>query len=340
MTDPHLSQLVRAIAGDKAAEEMLATLQIDRRFLLESLGPVSRSVFAMAMGTILFHDLLTRAPTAAAYVADRRRQREGIVFDHGALRTIRLGTRTTGALPPGVDAFTRLLRPLGYHESGSYPLDEERMTGHAFTHREFPESLPQFFVSELHVERFSKEFQAAAARVFGGSRDSLTEIAHAAVAEFAEQGRCEMKLAVPALREIVAAFGRRHDPCALADYQILLAESPECAWIATDGSTLNHVTDRVADVAMTACAQRSLGRPVKPVIETSASGSVRQTAFKPDPVRRQFRSADRQIELMVPGPFYQFISRDCVIGTDGKKRLDLSLDQDLTKAVFKMTMAG
>jgi hypothetical protein len=341
MTDPHLSQLIRAILGDKAAEEMLATLLIDRRFLLESLGAVSRSVFAMAVGTVLFHELLTRAPTAAAYVADRRRQRERIIFDHGALRTIRLGSRTTGALPAGVDCFTRVLRPLGYQVAGSYPLDEWHMTGHAFTHREFPESLPQFFVSELHVERFSREFQAAAGRVFGGSRDSLTEIAQAAVAEFAEQGRCEMRLAVPALREIVAAFGRPHDPCALADYQILLAESPECAWIATEGGSLNHATDRVVDVAMTACAQRSLGRPVKPVIETSAAGSVRQTAFKPDLVRRPFRSADgSQIELMVPGPFYQFISRDCIIGPDGKKHLDLRLDEDITRAVFKMTAAG
>jgi hypothetical protein len=341
MTDPHLSQLIRSIAGDKAAEDMLATLRIDRTFLLESLGAVSRGVFAMALNTVLFHELLNRSPTAAAYVGDRRRQRERITFDHGALRTIRFGARGTGALPPGVDAFTRLLQPLGYEVTGVYPLHELRMTGHGFTHREFPETLPQFFVSELRVDRGSKEFQAAAARVFGNSRDPLTAIGRTALAEFAEQGRCEMKLAVPALREIVAAFGRRHDTPALADYHALLAESAECAWIATEGSALNHATDRVDDVAMTACAQRSLGRPVKAVIEKSASGAVCQTGFKADSVRRPFRSADgSEIELTVPGSFYQFISRDFVTGADGKRRLDLRFDQGSTQATFKKMAAG
>jgi hypothetical protein len=341
MTDTHLSQLIRLIAGDKAADEMLATLQIDRAFLLESAGAVSRGVFAMALNAILFHDLLSRVPTGAAYVADRRRQRERIFFDHGALRTIHFGSRATGALPAGAGSFSRILEPLGYHVAGTYPLEKLRMTGYGFAHREFPETLPQFFISELHVDRFSKQFQAAAERVFGNSRDPLTGTALSALAEFAEQGRCEMKLAAPALREIVAAFGRWHETPALADYRLLLAESAEGAWIATEGSAFNHATDRVADVAMTACAQRSLGRPVKPIIETSVSGTVCQTAFKADPVRRSFRSeAGSEIEMTVPGSFYEFISRDVVTGSDGKKRLDLRFDNSNAQGIFKMTAAG
>src|ERR1700729_4169268 len=98
-TDTHLSRLIRVVAGDKPAEEILGTLQIDRAFLLESAGAVSRGVFAMALNAILFHDLLSRVPTGAAYVADRRRQHHRITFDHGALRTIRFGSGNTGALP-------------------------------------------------------------------------------------------------------------------------------------------------------------------------------------------------------------------------------------------------
>ena len=41
-TDTHLSQLIRLIAGDKAADDILGTLHIDRTFLLESAGAVSR----------------------------------------------------------------------------------------------------------------------------------------------------------------------------------------------------------------------------------------------------------------------------------------------------------
>ncbi|MDP9014143.1 MAG: DUF1338 family protein [Pseudomonadota bacterium] len=340
MTDIHLSQLIRALVGDKAAEEMLATLQIDRAFLLESAGGVSRGVFAMALNAVLFHDFLNRVPTGAAYVADRRRQRERVLFDHGALRTIRFGSKATGAIPGGVAAFSRILGPLGYHVAGSYPVERLRMTGHAFAHREFPETLPQFFVGELHVDRFSKPFQAGAERVFGNSRDPLSTTALSALAEFADQGRCEMKLAVVALREIVAAFGRWHDMPTLADYHVLLAESAEGAWMATEGSAFAHATDRVADVAMTACAQRSLGRPVKTTIETSASGTVRQAAFKADPVRRSFRTATgSETELTVPGSSYEFISRDTVIGADGRKRLDLRFDHGDAQGIFKMTAA-
>ena len=340
MTDTHLSQLIRLIAGDKAADDMLGTLQIERTFLLESAGAVSRGVFAMALNAVLFHELLTRVPMAAAYVADRRRQGERIIFDHGAMRTVRFASQGTGALPPGVESFERILQPLGYHVAGTYPFDRLRMTGYGFAHREFPETLPQFFVSELHVERFSKEFQAAAERVFGNTRDPLTTASEAALADFTGQGRCEMKLAAPCLREIAAAFGRWHEIPSLTDYRILLAESPECAWIATEGLGLNHAADRVADVAMTACAQRSLGRPMKQIIEASASGTVHQSAFKADPVRRTFRNEDgSDLELTVPGSFYEFISRDIVMGSDGKKRLDLRFDYSNAQTVLKMTAA-
>jgi len=329
------------MVGNQAAEDTLVTLQIDRAFMLESAGAVSRGVFAMALNAVLFNDLLGRVPTGAAYVADRRRQRERITFDHGALRTIRFATGGTGALPPGMLAFSHILEPLGYHVAGTYPLEKLRMTGRGFAHREFPETLPQFFVSELHVERFSEKFQTAAAAVFGNSRDPLTSTALRALGEFGEQGRCEMKLAAPAMREIVAAFGRWHDAPGIAEYRVLLAESPEAAWIATEGCAFNHATDRVVDVAMTACGQRSLGRPVKDSIETSAAGSVRQTAFMADAVRRSFRGADgAAVELSVPGSFYEFISRDTIVGTDGKRRLDLRFDTGNAQGIFKMTAAG
>ncbi len=341
-TDSHLARLIRAVAGDQATDQILDTLQIDRTFFLASAGSVSRGVFAMALNAVLFQDLLGRVPTGAAYVADRRRQRERITFDHGALRTIHFGAGVgaTGALPAGMRAFSRILEPLGYHVAGLYPLEKLRMTGRGFAHREFPENLPQFFVSELHVERFSSAFQAAAARVFGTSRDPLGDAARHALALFAEEGRCEMKVAVPALREIVGAFGRWHDTPRWTDYQILLAESPEAAWIATEGSAFNHATDRVLDVALTACAQRAQGRPIKEKVEISASGTVRQTAFKADPVQRKFRAADdSEIEMTVPGSFYEFISRDVIVGADGKRRLDLRFDSSNAQGIFKMTAA-
>jgi len=337
----HLGRLIRAAAGNQAASDILDTLQIDPAFFSESSGDVTRAVFAMALNAVLFQDLLGRVPSGAAYVADRRRSQQRITFDHGALRTIRFGAGPTGELPAGADSFSRILQPLGYHVAGVYPLDMLRMTGRGFAHREFPNTLPQFFVSELHVDRFSPEFQAAAARVFTTSRDPLGHDARAALAAFAEQGRCGFEPAVMGLREIVAAFRRCHDTPALADYRLLLAESAEAAWIATEGCAFNHATDRVPDVDATAAEQRALGRPIKDVVEISKAGSVRQTAFKADPVLRTFRAEDGgTTSLTVPGSFYEFISRDEIRSSDGTPQLDLRFDSSNAQGIFKMTAAA
>jgi hypothetical protein len=59
-----------------------------------------------------------------------------------------------------------------------------------------PEALPQFFVSELHVERFDMEFGLVAAAVFGDSDDPLCDTAKARdlLARFAAMARrCRSK---------------------------------------------------------------------------------------------------------------------------------------------------
>ena len=131
-----------------------------------------------------------------------------------------------------------------------------------------------------------------------------------------------------------------HDTPQLADYRLLLAESEEAAWIATEGSVFNHATDRVADVSVTANTQRALGRPIKDVVEISATGSVRQTAFRADPVVRAFRSEDGLVEMTVPGSFYEFISRDLIERPEGDASLDLRFDSSNAQGIFKMTRAG
>jgi hypothetical protein len=340
----HLKRLIRAVAGERAACEILDTLQIDAALLAEGTGEPggspSRAVFAMALNALLFQDLLGRVPTGAAYVADRRRSHHRITFDHGALRTIRFGAGPTGAMPGGIDSFARILEPLGYARADTYPLDKLQMTGHAFVHREFAETVPQFFISELHVDRFSPEFQAAAVRVFGASRDPLSHHARAALDAFAERGRCGLETAATGMREIVDAFRRCHDTPSLADYRLLLAESAEAAWIATEGCAFNHATDRVADVDAVAVEQRVLGRPIKDSVEVSRSGTVRQTAFKADPVVRAFCTGDGIAALTVPGSFYEFISREMIVAADGSRRLDLRFDSMNAQGIFKMTAAA
>jgi len=334
---PPLQALVQSALGDGEGRATLDILTLSPA-LLRPQSPsagVSRAEFAMAMTAVLFHDLLARVPTGAAYVADVRTAGGKVTFDHGALRTIRFADGPTGALPPGEQAFVRIFTALGYRLAGVYPLDRLGMTGRAYAQADLPEAIPQFFLSELHVERFSPAFQAAAHRVFDASREPLDAATLSTLERFAAQGEVPFEAAQRALPVVVAAFDRHHPEPTLSDYEILLAESAEAAWIATEGCAFNHATDRVPNVEALAAAQRAQGRPIKDAVEVSRSGRVRQTAFKADPVLRGFRAADgTRVERQVPGSFYEFISRDIDPESAG---LDLRFDSSNAQGIFKMT---
>ncbi len=332
-----LHRLISTAIGGDAANDILPVVRLSPQLQGSSHdGFVTRVQLAMALNVLLMHDLLARAPTAAAYVEDRRADGAGVVFDHGALRTIRFADGPTGALPPGEAAFTRILEPLGYGLAGVYPLPKLGMTGRAYAHQDLPEAVPQFFLSELHVERFSPAFQLAAHAVFDSTRDPLDAAALDTLAELGRTGGLDEQTAGRLLPALAGAFARHHGVPRLVDYEVLLAESAEAAWIATEGSAFNHATDRVADVGALAAAQRALGRPMKPAVEVSASGRVRQTAFRADPIQRPFRDAEGQeVRRSVPGSFYEFITRDAEPGAG----LDLRFDSANAQGIFKMTRA-
>jgi hypothetical protein len=326
-----LHDLVASAAGREAAAHALAVLAIDPAICAG--GPdVSRAELAIALNVALFADLLERVPTAAAYVTEVAARGERIVFDHGALRTI---DGETGALPRGLAAFARILQPLGYTAGGTYPLLRLRMTGKAFVQQDFPESIPQFFVSELHVAELGDAARAAASRVFSSSRDPLGPVEEEALAVLASDASLPRELAQAALPGIVAAFGCQHDVPTLADYEALLADSREAAWIATEGNAFNHATTRVPDVEALAAALKSAGKPMKAEVEVSANGRVRQTAFLADTVERGFLLPDgHSTERTVPGSFYEFISRDIDSATG---KLDLSFDSGNATGIFAVT---
>ena len=331
-----LHRLLSAVMGERPAADTLSVLRLAPALQgpADPPAPVARAVAAMALNLMLFHDLLTRTPTAAAYVADRRADGAGVVFDHGALRTIRFAEGPTGGLPAGEAAFTRMLEPLGYSLAGVYPLDRLGMTGRAYVQQDLPEDVPQFFLSELHVERFSPAFQAAAHGVFDSSRDPLDPPSLVALEQLSAEGELDSVATIRLLPVLASAFRRQHAVPRLADYRSLLAESAEAAWIATEGNAFNHATDRVPDVDALAEAQRALNRPMKPAVEVSASGRVRQTAFRADPVDRDFVGDDGGATRMaVPGSFYEFITRD----VEEAGRIDLRFDSSNAQGIFKMT---
>ena len=79
------------------------------------------------------------------------------------------------------------------------------------------------------------------------------------------------------------------------------------------------------------------GLPLKPQVEVSANGRVRQTALLADKVRRPFRLADGSVaEREVPGSFYEFITRDIDPATG---TLDLTFDSGNATGIFAVTSA-
>ncbi len=338
--NPNLAALLAAVVPERNVAALVKLMNLPAALVGATPGVVTRAELAQAMNMALFTGLLDRVPTGRAYTDDLQHTNTRVQFDHGALRTVRWAQ--SGALPPGEAAFTRILKPLGFVLNGTYPLERIRMTGRSYMHLDAPDEIAQYFVSELHPERFSPEFQQAVTNMIGESVDPLTPQAVASLAELERDCSLPLAIALELLPVLVRCFERQHPVPRLADYETLRAESAEMAWIATEGNAFNHATDRVDDVFAVADAQRALGRPIKDAVEISKSGRVRQTAFRADPVRRTFvDSNDAQVQRDVPGSFYEFISRDSVMDdATGRRVLDLGFDAGNATGIFKMTAAA
>ena len=331
-----LRQTLDGVVGKARAERLFQALKVPQGVIEESGDTISRAGIAQALNMMLFEDLLSRVPAAKAYEEDCIRDGRQVMHDHGAVRTVALSGM--GSLPAGEEAITRILRPLGYAEHGVYPLERLKMTGRSHAQAEYPEEIAQFFISELHPERFSEEFQGAVARVMATSHDPLTAEAQMLLARLARDRHLLVEDAVKLLPVLARVFARQHDEATVADYETLLRESAEMAWIATEGNSFNHATDRVADVDQLASDQKALGRAMKAAVETSQSGRVRQTAFLAARVQRRFRDeSGKLVEREVPGSFYEFITRLPLPAEEGKSGLDLSFDSSNAQAIFKMT---
>jgi len=337
MRNSNVEGLLQRLLGAQRTGRLFATLNVPALLQEWEDGVVTRAELAQAMNMALFEDLLERSPNGRNYTDDAIAQGGSVYFDHGALRTVRWAE--SGALPPGEAAFTRILLPLGFKLNGRYPLDKLGMTGRAYVHEDAPDEIAQFFVSELHPERFSAAFQQAVSNVLRSSRDPLTPLACSQLAEIARDGFLPLEAAHQLLPVIVGAFSRQHDAPAVEDYETLLRESAEMAWIATEGNAFNHATDRVADVFKLSDDEKAKGRPMKPDVERSRSGRVFQTAYRADIVVRELRASDGgTVKREVPGSFYEFITRKRTFNQATRQwETDLRFDAGNATGIFKMT---
>jgi hypothetical protein len=330
-----LCRLVASQLGDDRAGRLLDGLDVHPSLLAPGAGDddAPRALLAQALAILLLDDVLDRVPSAAAYAEDRIGAGHRLHIDHGAVRTVT--GAACGQLPEGQESVTRLLGPLGYAHRDTYDLGRLRMTGRSWCHLDLPADIPQYFVSELHADRFSEPFQAATRRVLASSHEPLTENGRVGLAHVAAHGSLPPARAESLLGELVSCFQRHHDIPSLADYEAVLAESDEMAWIATEGTACNHAADRVADVVAVAEGERAAGRPIGDTVEVSASGRVHQAAHRAAVVERQFKDEDgSRVTRAVPGSFFELISRLPL--PDGSS-VDLAFDAANAQQIFTMT---
>lgn len=337
-----LQQLLTACLGSHESARVMRLMHIPKQLTpamacTANPNSVSRSEIAFAMNMMLFRDLVERVPEGKAYTVDAVASGRRVFFDHGAVRTVSISQ--SGALPSGEFALTRILKPLGYLLNETYPLPRLKMTGRAYFHADLTEEMPQFFVSELHVDQFSPAFQTAVERVVASSIDPLDANDLVRLQKLEQDQALSLDEAIELLPALLRCFCRQHETPALSDYEILLQESQEMAWIATEGNAFNHVTDRVDDVVALSAEQRQLGRSIKPQVEIAARGTVRQTAYRAAEVERVFSTPQGCVVRRVPGSFYEFISRDHIGNGLQQSTLDLGFDSGNATAIFKMTSA-
>ncbi len=335
MLPPSFHALTRSALtqDDMALLEVVAPPSVLHGLCPESAeAVVSRAQLAAALTLVLFARLVREVPEAQRYVKAARARGETITFDHGAVRTVL--ARSCGALPCGEASITRILRPLGYAMSGLYPLERLGMTGRSYLHADAPQDIPQFFLSELHPERFSVRFQHAVREVLATSRDPLDENAKQALDCLERDHAVPWTTACNLLPGLAACFARQHELPSEDVYETLRAESAEMAWISTEGQTFNHATDRVADVEALAARLRAEGYSIKDRVEVSQSGRVRQTALRAALVRRSLGGAAPR---EVPGSFFEFISRSARPGTSLPAGMDMGFDTSNATGIFKMT---
>lgn len=331
----NVGRLVAGCLGATAASRLLATLEIDAR-IDRATAYVTRSEMAMSLSIVLFDGVLNRVPSAARYCRQAMAEDRLICLDHGALGTASFADRCADEHPEASAAFSRLFEPLGYLRAETRFVPDRGVTAHLWRHAEFPDTLPQFVVNELNVQCFSPAFQHAAGRVFGVNRAPLRPLVEEALASLQKRGEVVFSVAAAALPLLNDLFGRHHGPSTLDDFLALSAESPEAAWLATDGNALKHLAARVDEVTLSSWLQHD-DPAMHGCVRVLSGGRVRQAGLSAARVERRFLGCDKLIKLTTDGSFFELVSRATNIATG---ELDLALGDDIAQPACRAREAA
>lgn len=195
-------------------------------------GIVSRAELAQAFATALFHGLETRLSPDDSQWWDT---------PHGPLRVLPKAIEIpvvrwkSGHLSDAGKAFTRLLGPLGYLPDATILSEYRGVIRKVYRHIDAPEQITQLHVCEVRPLTVSEEFALAVDRIVSRASDRLAPQAVGLLNNVWSSGGLPLDDAKVLLQQLVASLGRSHPTPVYEDYRVVMAESPEMAWIATEG---------------------------------------------------------------------------------------------------------
>lgn len=207
-------------------------------------------------------------------------QGDDVINDHIALRTFNLEK-------VGIEKLAQHFKALGYKECGEYNFEAKKLYAKHYEHEDT--TLPKVFISELLVEEFSAELQAAVKEIVDQIDEDLI-----AKPEFLYSG---------------ANWSISHDL-----YERLLAESEYAAWMAAYGYRANHFTvsinhlenfETIVDVNQALKDANFILNSVGGEVKGSPEVLLEQSSTMADSHEVQF--SDKAVKI--PSCFYEFAIR-------------------------------
>lgn len=243
MLPPNLAALLRRALDAAQVQQLARHLTTPPVLRIWEDGVVSRAEFAQALSLVLFHNVHTRLA-----------REQWWDFRNAAVRfaphTIEVPVVqwNSGLLPQGELALSRILEPLGYQVEDHSIRNGQSVVRKRYRHVDAPDHVTQIQICEIHPLAFGNEFALAVDRIVSRGTDPMSADARELLSLLERNRRLPMEQAKALMDMLVCVFGRHHAAPVYEDYKAVAVDSPDMAWLATEGLAPISATVRVVGI--------------------------------------------------------------------------------------------
>lgn len=261
--------------------------------------------------------------------------------DHMAFRTF----NADQGQPAGIEALSRIFKPLGYYKAGEYEFKEKKLYAEHFLH-ENPLK-PKIFISQLEVAQLPEASQELINQAIASSKDPLTPQTLKLLETLDIHGAVRADQSKPLLDNLYAAFARPWEPPLRESVLTLDKTSQYAAWTLLHGNSVNHFTAYIneqnvpewkGDIEVTMDALRNAGVPIKKDIEGARGTKLRQSSTAAVVEKCPVQEKDGSLsEIEWTYAYYELLERHEVEDAHGNKSLFTGFLGEQATNLFEMT---